>query len=200
PGETRDRIIPEIIVRALRRQELKMTQGHQTREFNFVEDIAKGFVLAATAPADVEGQILNLGCGEEVSMRHVAQTILDLMGNPIEPQFGALPSGPPRSTACSPTAPRPVPPSAIRRATPSPKGWRRPSPGRASSSPTRDRRSSRHRAASRALICEEPSAVRIANGEVGPEDPDHGTVAGCGLVDGLHDARPRRGVVIPDHD
>src|SRR5262249_60897775 len=83
PGQTPDRIIPEIIVRALRRQELKMTQGHQTREFNFVEDIAKGFVLAATAPADVEGQILNLGCGEEVSMRHVAQTILDLMGNPI---------------------------------------------------------------------------------------------------------------------
>src|SRR5262249_21942811 len=82
---------------------------------------------------------------------------------------------------------------------PRPKGWRRPSPGTGSSSPTRDRRSSRHRAASRALICEEPSAVRIANGEVGPEDPDHGTVAGRGLVDGLHDARPRRGGSLPGH-
>ena len=27
-------------------------------------------------------------------MRHVAETILDLMGNPIEPQFGALPERP----------------------------------------------------------------------------------------------------------
>ena len=70
-----------------------MTQGYQTREFNFVEDIADGFVRAATAP-DVEGEVLNLGCGEELSMRHVAQTILDLMGNPIEPQFGALPERP----------------------------------------------------------------------------------------------------------
>jgi nucleoside-diphosphate-sugar epimerase len=93
PGQTPDRIIPEIIVRGLRRQELKMTQGHQTREFNFVEDIADGFVLAATTPG-VEGQVLNLGCGEEVSMRQLAQRILDLMGNPIEPQFGALPERP----------------------------------------------------------------------------------------------------------
>jgi nucleoside-diphosphate-sugar epimerase len=93
PGQTPDRIIPEIIVRALRRQELKMTQGHQTREFNFVEDIADGFLLAASTPG-VEGEILNLGCGEELSMRHVAQTILDLMGNPVEPQFGALPERP----------------------------------------------------------------------------------------------------------
>jgi UDP-glucose 4-epimerase len=93
PGQTPDRVIPEIIVRALRRQELKMTQGYQTREFNFVEDIAEGFVLAAVTPG-VEGEILNLGCGEELSMRHVAQTILDLMGNPIEAQFGALPERP----------------------------------------------------------------------------------------------------------
>jgi UDP-glucose 4-epimerase len=93
PGQTPDRIIPEIIVRALRRQELKMTEGRQTREFNFVEDMAEGFVLAATAP-DVAGQILNVGGGEELSMRQVAQTILDLMGNPIEPQFGALPERP----------------------------------------------------------------------------------------------------------
>jgi nucleoside-diphosphate-sugar epimerase len=77
----------------LRRQELKMTQGFQTREFNYVEDIAEGFVLAATAP-DIEGEVLNVGCGEEVSMRDVAKTVLDLMGNPIEPQFGALPERP----------------------------------------------------------------------------------------------------------
>lgn len=93
PWQSPDRVIPEIIVRALRGEELKMTQGFQTREFNYVEDIAEGFLLAATTP-EAEGQVLNLGCGEELSMRHVAQTILDLMGNPIEPQFGALPERP----------------------------------------------------------------------------------------------------------
>lgn len=93
PAQSPDRVIPEIIVRALRKEELAMTQGRQTREFNYVEDLADGFVLAATADG-VEGEIVNLGCGEEISMRDVATTILDIMGNPVEAQFGALPERP----------------------------------------------------------------------------------------------------------
>ena len=93
PAQSPDRVIPEIVVRALRKEELKMTQARQTREFNYVEDLADGFVKAATAP-DVEGEIFNLGCGEEISMREVATMILDVMGNPIAPQFGALPERP----------------------------------------------------------------------------------------------------------
>ncbi|MDQ1373159.1 MAG: hypothetical protein QOJ09_497 [Actinomycetota bacterium] len=93
PAQTPDRVIPEIIQRALRGQELKMTQGRQTREFNYVEDLADGFVRLAKTPG-IEGELFNLGCGEEVSMRDLATTILDLMGDPVEPQFGALPDRP----------------------------------------------------------------------------------------------------------
>jgi nucleoside-diphosphate-sugar epimerase len=93
PAQTVDRVIPEIIVRALRGQPLAMTQGRQTREFNFVEDLVEGFLLAGTVPG-VEGELFNLGCGEEVSMRDLATTILDLLGNPVTPDFGALPDRP----------------------------------------------------------------------------------------------------------
>ncbi len=93
PAQSPDRVIPEIIVRALRKEELAMTQARQTREFNYAPDLADGFVLAATAP-DVEGEVINLGRGEEISMRDVATTILDIMGKPIEPRFGALPERP----------------------------------------------------------------------------------------------------------
>jgi nucleoside-diphosphate-sugar epimerase len=93
PAQTPDRVIPEIIVRAFRKEELAMTQGRQTREFNYVEDLADGFVKAAISPG-VEGEIINLGCGEEISMRDVATMILDIMGNPIEARFGALPERP----------------------------------------------------------------------------------------------------------
>ena len=93
PWQTPDRIIPEIIGRAVRGEQLKMTQGRQTREFNFVEDLVDGFLLLATTEG-IEGSLFNLGCGEEVSMRALATTILDLMGNPIEPEFGALPDRP----------------------------------------------------------------------------------------------------------
>jgi nucleoside-diphosphate-sugar epimerase len=93
PGQTPDRVIPEIIARAYRGSELAMTQGLQTREFNYVEDLVDGFVRAALAPG-IEGEVINIGCGEDVSMRDLATTILDLMGNPIAPKFGALPERP----------------------------------------------------------------------------------------------------------
>jgi UDP-glucose 4-epimerase len=89
PWQTPDRVVPEIIVRGLRRQPLKMTQGRQTREFNFVEDLADGFLRAGITP-DIDGEVINLGCGEEVSMRQLAETVLKLLGDPIEPEFGAL--------------------------------------------------------------------------------------------------------------
>lgn len=93
PAQSPDRIIPEIIVRALRRQPLLMTTGRQTREFNYVEDLADGFVRAATTPG-IEGELVNLGCGEEVAIADLATTVLDLMGRPIEAELGALPDRP----------------------------------------------------------------------------------------------------------
>jgi UDP-glucose 4-epimerase len=93
PRQTVDRIIPEVIIRALRGQALKMTQGRQTREFNYVEDIADGMVRAMLVP-DVEGQLFNICCGEDVSIRNVTETILNLLDNPVRAEFGALPDRP----------------------------------------------------------------------------------------------------------
>jgi nucleoside-diphosphate-sugar epimerase len=89
PAQSPDRIIPETIVRALRKQELKLTAATQTREFNYVTDIADGYVKLATTPG-IEGELFNIGGGEEVTIRTLVETIVDLLGHPIEPQFGAL--------------------------------------------------------------------------------------------------------------
>ena len=93
PAQSPDRVIPEIIVKALLRDRLAMTEGLQTREFNYVEDLVDGFVRAATVTG-VEGEVFNVGGGEEISMRDLAKTILELMGDPISPEFGALPERP----------------------------------------------------------------------------------------------------------
>lgn len=93
PAQSPDRIIPEVIARAVRGQELLMTQGRQTREFNFVEDLVDGMVRAAVAPG-VEGEIINIGCGEDIAIREVASLVLKLMGDPVEARFGALPDRP----------------------------------------------------------------------------------------------------------
>jgi dTDP-glucose 4,6-dehydratase len=94
PGQSPDRIIPETITKALRGRAVEITGGIQTREFNYVEDLAEAFVKAATAPPQVEGQVINVGCGEEISMKEIAAKVLELMGNPVELRVGSLPYRP----------------------------------------------------------------------------------------------------------
>jgi UDP-glucose 4-epimerase len=93
PAQSPDRVIPELIVRALLGEDVELTQGLQTREFNYVEDLVEGMVRAACAPG-IEGEVFNLGCGEEVAIREVVGMVLELLGNPIEARFGALPERP----------------------------------------------------------------------------------------------------------
>ncbi|MDA8073241.1 MAG: SDR family NAD(P)-dependent oxidoreductase [Actinomycetota bacterium] len=93
PAQSTDRVIPEIIVRALRGEPVRMTQGRQTREFNYVADLVDAMVRAA-ATDGVEGELFNLGCGEDVAVRDVASTVLAMLGNPVEAHFGALPERP----------------------------------------------------------------------------------------------------------
>ena len=93
PWQSVDRVVPELVVAGLQGKPLQMTEGRQTREFTFVEDVANAFVLALVTPG-IDGEVLNVGSGEEVSMRTLALTVLELLGNPVEPEFGALPYRP----------------------------------------------------------------------------------------------------------
>ena len=93
PGQSPDRVIPEVIVRALRGERLPMTSGTQTREFNHVSDLVEGLLLAGVVP-DVDGALLNLGNGEEVAIADLVRTLLAVLGDPIEAELGALPERP----------------------------------------------------------------------------------------------------------
>jgi nucleoside-diphosphate-sugar epimerase len=89
PGQSPDRIIPELIISALSGRDLKMTDGRQTREFMFVEDVAEVFVRALIQPG-IDGEVINVSRGEEVSIRQLAVAVLELMGDPVRGLFGAL--------------------------------------------------------------------------------------------------------------
>lgn len=93
PRQSPDRIVPEVIVRALRGDRLAITTGVQTRELNHVSDLVEGLLLLGVADG-VEGELFNLGNGEEVAIADLVRTILRLMGDPIVPEIGALPDRP----------------------------------------------------------------------------------------------------------
>ncbi len=89
PHQTTDRIIPALILSALDGRDLEMTEGRQTREFMYVDDVADVFVRALSHPG-IDGEVINVSRGEEVSIRDLALTVLELLGNPVRPLFGAL--------------------------------------------------------------------------------------------------------------
>jgi UDP-glucose 4-epimerase len=90
PGQPPTLLIPALIQSALRGEDFPMTPAEQTREFNYVGDMVEG-ILRAGEVAGIEGEIFNLGCGEPHRICDVATLVLELMGNPIKVDFGALP-------------------------------------------------------------------------------------------------------------
>jgi dTDP-L-rhamnose 4-epimerase len=58
--------------------------GEQTRDFSFVEDIARANLLAATTDK-LDGLAVNVGSGQASSIRQIARLISEALNIPIEP-------------------------------------------------------------------------------------------------------------------
>src|SRR5690242_20692359 len=59
--------------------------GEQTRDFVYVENVAKANILAADAPAAV-GQVINIGCGESISINGMLRVAADVLGVRLQPE------------------------------------------------------------------------------------------------------------------
>jgi UDP-glucose 4-epimerase len=71
-------VIPKFLLRCLaNRPMVVFGDGTQTRDFTFVEDTARGIILAATSEQAV-GRTLNLGSGREIAINDLALAIGDV--------------------------------------------------------------------------------------------------------------------------
>ena len=82
-----------LIAKGIRGETLQMTPAEQTREFNYVDDIVEGFIQAALCP-QADGEIINIGCGEEVQIRQFAELMMELFEGSLKVELGALPYRP----------------------------------------------------------------------------------------------------------
>ena len=83
------RVVSSFITAALRGSPLTVYgSGNQTRSFCYVDDIIEALVRMMATPADVAGP-LNLGNPEELTIRQLAQVVLELTGS--SSKVGVLP-------------------------------------------------------------------------------------------------------------
>jgi nucleoside-diphosphate-sugar epimerase len=92
PRQSARAIIPTIAVQALSGTDaIRLGALDPVRDLSYVKDTVEGFVLAAQTPRAV-GNVINLGRGEGISIRELAQLILEICGSQakIETQAGRL--------------------------------------------------------------------------------------------------------------
>ena len=73
-------VIPKFMEQARKGEKLTVHgDGSQTRDFIYVDDVVRGFILAAQTPAS-NGMVINLARGESISLNELGEHILSLYG------------------------------------------------------------------------------------------------------------------------
>jgi nucleoside-diphosphate-sugar epimerase len=93
PYEAPYRLIPYVILAALRGEPIQISSGQQTRDYVHVEDVSAGIARACVAER-AGGEIINLCTGIETSVHDVAGMITTLVDKGVEIDAGAIPAIP----------------------------------------------------------------------------------------------------------
>jgi nucleoside-diphosphate-sugar epimerase len=88
PHEAVERLLPSVINRLLRREQVPCTTGDQIRDFMYVRDVANA--LVALLDSDVAGAI-NIASGEPVAIRKIVTLAAEACDGLELVRFGALP-------------------------------------------------------------------------------------------------------------
>lgn len=82
PRQSARAVIPTIATQALARDVVELGATSPTRDFLYVEDTAAGIVACSEADG-VDGEVVNLGTGSEISIGELAERILHLTGSEV---------------------------------------------------------------------------------------------------------------------
>jgi len=66
--------------------------GEQTRDFTYIENVVTGNMLAATSPK-APGNVINVACGNRISLHDLVNAINNYLGTNIEPYYEPVRSG-----------------------------------------------------------------------------------------------------------
>ena len=81
-------VVPRFITTALAGERPTIFgDGKQTRDFVYIANVVHANLLAARAPAEVAGQVFNIGCGKGVSVNQLWEHIRALAGVPLAPLY-----------------------------------------------------------------------------------------------------------------
>ena len=99
PDSAYSAVFPGFIA-ALKRGEAPVihSDGHQTRDFCYIDDVVAANLAAADAPSAAVGRCYNIGADDPRSVNDVFKSVATVMGSSVTPTFGPKRAGDVRST------------------------------------------------------------------------------------------------------
>lgn len=91
PGQAPEKLVSYLIRSALTGENARLSSGERVCDLIYVTDIVRGLIGMASCPP-LNGQIVELGTGQGVSVREVTRLIIELTGSTTPPILGALPN------------------------------------------------------------------------------------------------------------
>jgi UDP-glucose 4-epimerase len=89
PGQHPKKLIPSVILSLLKGEVPRLTSGRWEADWVYVDDVVEAFIAAGEAP-DVEGETFDVGSGSKSSVRSIVEILVQQMGIPVKPAFGAI--------------------------------------------------------------------------------------------------------------
>jgi dTDP-glucose 4,6-dehydratase len=96
PRQSARAVIPTIITQCLNGHSVNLGNLHPTRDLNYVSDTVEGFLKAASV-GNAVGKTINLGSGQETSIKDLAELIAGLIGRSMDIQCDKQRIRPPNS-------------------------------------------------------------------------------------------------------
>ncbi len=85
--------IPAFVTHVLRgTSPIVYGDGEQTRDFTYVDNIVHANLLAADAP-QTHGEVLNIACGERISVNQIIGVINRVLGKSVQPTYAPVRAG-----------------------------------------------------------------------------------------------------------
>ncbi|MEJ2745292.1 MAG: NAD(P)-dependent oxidoreductase [bacterium] len=86
------RLVPSAIISVLRGENPKFSRPDSVRDFVFIEDVVNSYIKTLKNKHEIQGKIFNIGYGLQHSVRDVVSTVVQLTGEKVTPQWGAVPN------------------------------------------------------------------------------------------------------------
>jgi len=83
PRQSARAIIPSIISQILENGEVILGSTNPTRDFTYISDTVKGFLMVAESPKSI-GNVINIGSGKEISIGDLTARIMSILGKNVK--------------------------------------------------------------------------------------------------------------------